>query len=61
MAAKKFIKSAIKHPGAFTAQAKRAGMTPAQFQAKVLAHPSSYSATTVRRAHLRQTLVGLGH
>jgi uncharacterized protein YllA (UPF0747 family) len=44
--------------GTFTAQAKAKGMTPAQLQKKVLASPSSFSPTTVKRARLRKTLVG---
>jgi len=56
--AKKFIQSAIKHPGSFTAAAKKRGETPAQLQKQVLAHKSNYSPTTVKRAELRKTLVG---
>ena len=52
-----WIKGAIKHPGAFTKKAKAAGMTPAQYQAKVLKNPSKYPATTRRQAQLRKTLV----
>ena len=37
--------------GAFTAQAKRAGMTVKQFTKAVLANPKKYSTTTVRRAN----------
>ena len=37
--------------GAFTAQAKRAGMTVKQFTKTVLANPKKYTLTTVRRAN----------
>lgn len=57
--AKKFIQSAIKHPGSFTAQAKRRGETPAKLQKQVLADKKNYSPTTVKRAELRKTLVGM--
>lgn len=52
----KWIQKAIKKPGSFTAQAKRAGMTVAQFREKVLANKDKYSPTTVRRANLAKTL-----
>lgn len=51
-----FIKGAIKNPGAFTKQAKKAGMTVKGFESKVLKNPKNYSATTVRRANLSKTL-----
>lgn len=52
-----WIKKAIKHPGAFTAAAKRRGMTPAQLQRKVLANPEDYSERLRKQAQLRKTLV----
>lgn len=52
-----WIKKAIKHPGAFTAKAKSAGLSPAAYQRRVLANPGRYSSTTVRQANLRKTLV----
>ena len=52
-----WIKKAIKHPGAFTKKAKAAGLTPAQYQKKVLANPDKFSSTTVKQARLRKTLV----
>jgi len=52
----KWIKSAIKKPGSFTAQAKRAGMSVPEFRKKVLANKNRYSDTTVRRAVLAKTL-----
>jgi len=50
--AKKFISKAIKHPGALTAQAKRAGESPMAF-ARQHEHDSG---TTGRRARLAITL-----
>jgi hypothetical protein len=52
----KWIQKAIKHPGAFTAQAKKAGMSVSGFRDKVLANKSAYSSTTVKRANLAKTL-----
>lgn len=52
---KKWTKNLKK--GTFTAKAKRAGMTPAQYQRKVLANKSRYSTETVRQAYARRTLV----
>jgi len=54
--AKKFIQSAIKHPGAFKAQAQRAGMGTREF---ALAHQHD-SGTTGQRARLALTLMKLG-
>ena len=51
-----FIKNAIKNPGAFTKQAKRAKMTVKGFENKVLSNPKNYSSTTVKRANLSRTL-----
>ncbi len=45
--------------GAFTAKAKRKGITSAQLQANVLANPDNYDDKTVKQARLRKTLVGL--
>ncbi len=45
--------------GAFTAKAKRKGITSAQLQENVLSNPDEYDAKTVKQARLRQTLVGL--
>ena len=45
--------------GAFTAKAKRKGITSAQLQANVLANPDQYDEKTVKQARLRKTLVGL--
>jgi hypothetical protein len=51
-----WIKDAIKKPGSFTAQAKRAGMSTAAFRNKVLANKENFSSTTVKRAQLAKTL-----
>ena len=53
---KKWIQGAIKHPGAFTEQAKEHGMSVPEFAAKVKANPDEYDETTVRRANLATTL-----
>lgn len=45
--------------GAFTAKAKRKGITSAQLQENVLSNPDNYDEKTVKQARLRQTLVGL--
>lgn len=45
--------------GAFTAKAKRKGITSAQLQENVLANPEKYDEKTVKQANLRKTLVGL--
>lgn len=45
--------------GAFTAKAKRRGITSAQLQENVLANPEKYDEKTVKQANLRKTLVGL--
>ncbi len=39
-----FIQKAIKKPGAFTKQAKRAKMTVKGFETKVLKNPKNYSS-----------------
>jgi len=57
--AKKWIQKAIKHPGAFSKQAKAAGMSTAAFARKVLAKGSKASTTLKRRAVLAQTLAKL--
>jgi len=45
--------------GAFTAKAKKKGITTAQLQENVLSNPDKYDEKTVKQARLRQTLVGL--
>ena len=54
---KKWIKKAIKNPGAFTAKAKRKGITTAQLQANVERNPDKYDEKTRKQAQLRETLV----
>lgn len=54
-----WIKSAIKKPGSFTAQANKAGMSVPAFRDKVLSNKSDYSSTTVKRANLAKTLAGM--
>lgn len=55
----KWIQSAVERPGAFTAKAKKKGITTAQLQENVLANPEKYDDRTVKQARLRHTLVGL--
>ena len=55
--AKKWISKAIKHPGALTAQAKRAGESPMEFARE---HKGD-SGTTGKRARLALTLRGMHH
>ncbi len=45
--------------GAFTAKAKKKGITTAQLQENVLANPDKYDEKTVKQANLRKTLVKL--
>ena len=54
---KKWIKNAIKNPGAFTAKAKKKGITTAQLQANVEKNPEKYDEKTRKQAKLRETLV----
>ena len=56
---KKWIQGMDMKEGAFTAKAKKKGLTSAQLQANVLANPDKYDEKTVKQARLRQTLVGL--
>jgi predicted double-glycine peptidase len=56
---KKWIQGMDMKEGAFTAKAKRKGITSAQLQANVLANPDQYDEKTVKQARLRKTLVGL--
>lgn len=53
---KKWIKGAIRRPGAFKAKAKRAGMSTSAFANKVLKKGSRYSTRTKRQASLAKTL-----
>lgn len=56
---KKWIQGMEMKEGAFTAKAKRKGITTAQLQENVLANPDEYDERTVKQARLRKTLVGL--
>ena len=47
------------HPGAFSKKAKEAGMTTAEFAAKVTANPDKYDKRTVKQANLAKTLTKL--
>jgi hypothetical protein len=54
-----WIKGAIKKPGAFSAQAEKAGMSTEEFAKTVTDNPDKYSDKTVKRAQLAKTLAGL--
>jgi hypothetical protein len=56
---KKWIQNTEMKEGAFTAKAKKKGITTAQLQENVLSNPDKYDEKTVKQARLRQTLVGL--
>jgi hypothetical protein len=56
---KKWIQDMDMKEGAFTAKAKKKGITSAQLQENVLATPEKYDDKTVKQARLRHTLVGL--
>jgi hypothetical protein len=56
---KKFIQKMDMKEGAFTAKAKRKGITSAQLQENVLSNPDNYDEKTVKQANLRKTLVKL--
>jgi len=56
---KKWIQSMDMKEGAFTAKAKKKGITSAQLQENVLSNPEKYDEKTVKQARLRKTLVGL--
>lgn len=56
---KKWIQDMEMKEGAFTAKAKKKGITTAQLQENVLSNPDKYNEKTVKQARLRQTLVGL--
>lgn len=56
----KWIQEATsKHPGAFSKKAEEAGMTTAQYAAKVTANPDEYDPKTVKQANLAKTLTKL--
>jgi len=54
-----WIQGAIKKPGAFSAQAEKAGMSTDEFAEAVTKDPDKYSEKTVKRAQLAKTLAGL--
>ncbi len=56
---KQWIQGMEMKEGAFTAKAKRKGITTAQLQENVLSNPDEYDEKTVKQARLRKTLVGL--
>jgi hypothetical protein len=56
---KKWIQGMEMKEGAFTAKARRKGITSAQLQENVLSNPEKYDEKTVKQARLRKTLVGL--
>jgi hypothetical protein len=56
---KKWIQGTEMKEGAFTAKAKKKGITTAQLQENVLTNPEKYDEKTVKQANLRKTLVGL--
>ena len=56
---KKWIQGMDMKEGAFTAKARRKGITSAQLQENVLSNPENYDEKTVKQARLRKTLVGL--
>jgi hypothetical protein len=51
-----WIQKAIKRPGAFTAKAKKRGLSAAAFAMAVKKNPKKYDTTTVRQANLATTL-----
>ena len=53
---KRWIKGAIKRPGAFKAKAKKAGMSTAKYAKKVLKKGSKASTRTKKQAALAKTL-----
>jgi hypothetical protein len=55
--AKKWIKGAIKHPGAFSAKAKAAGESTKEFATE----KSGASGTLGRQARLAETLLSMRH
>jgi hypothetical protein len=56
---KKWIQKMDMKEGAFTAKAKKRGITSAQLQENVLANPEKYDEKTRKQANLRKTLVGV--
>jgi hypothetical protein len=59
MAESKWIKGAVKRPGAFTAKAKAHKMGVQDFATKVIASPEKYAVRTRKQAVLARTLKSL--
>lgn len=55
MSEKKWMQHAVKRPGAFTAKAKKRGLSTAEFSRRVLANKNRYDTRTVRQATLART------
>ena len=55
---RRWIQGAIKHPGAFTKKAHRAGKSTGAFASQVLKKGSTASTQTKRQAALARTLRG---
>lgn len=58
--AEKWIKGAIKRPGAFRAKAEKAGMSTQEYARSVSAHPDKHDTRTVRQANLAKELGRMG-
>ena len=52
----KWIKDAIKRPGAFTKKAEKRKLSVKEFASRVTANPDKYDTRTVRQANLAKTL-----
>lgn len=52
---KNWMATAVKRPGAFTAKAKRRGLSTAAFAKQVLANKERYDGRTVKQASLART------
>lgn len=54
-----WIQNAIKRPGEFTRKAEERGLSPADFQERVLTNPERYDGRTVKQARFRKVLVAI--
>ena len=54
--ADKWIKDAIKRPGAFTKKTEKRKLSVKEFASRVTANPDKYDTRTVRQANLAKTL-----
>jgi hypothetical protein len=52
---KKWMQSAVKRPGAFTAKARAAGRSVAAHASYVASHPGQFDTRTKRQANLAKT------